>query len=244
MLEPVNARSAIHELKKKHGLSTLALSKKLGIPQSTLSKLENLQKEASLEEIIKIYSAAGRELNVRKIISQYSKYSVHVINNFLHTSSLMKEDVANCFRDARYTPILMLAATEAGIEVSKLARLFGLAGQSKAQALLELEVLCLNDGAYTLKDTEQLYLDPKTLKHVFKNTINNFLKLDKLGNFKNSIRFFTYRCNKKEFAPHLHTKLRIFFEEIENDLKLKRFQGDDTLWVGGAFDDFTPESTT
>jgi hypothetical protein len=246
LASPDNAtkmRELIREYKNTNpSASTRGLSREIEIPASSLSKIENLQKDPTLEEMLKILSGTGNLHRVNEILEEFSPELSRLFETKIAYGTKVEfhpVELDPFFSEEVPCIIVLMAACEFGTTREEISNLYGVVGIQSLEKLLSDKILVENDdNAIKFKDATFRQLKPRELRNVLKHCLNSFYRENKYGTGQNWISFFAQSVDKEKVVPKARAILDKAFKDINKLMQDEANRGNDKLFLGMVMDLF------
>lgn len=236
MLE--KAQNCIEILKIQYpNSSSSQIASKVGMPQSTFSRIENGQTNPSMESFDKLSTAAGHLHGTTIKLNELDlKKREEVLKNLYHTLDrpIMRNEYLR-IRGFRY--IMLLSLTDRGITRREIKRMFGSTALSRLEVLLNSDLLYEKDGVIKAKypdDKEVVVFEQDIMKETLLDCIRDYYNPDLYGQGENLLDFQAESVDRKKVTKPIRQILIQAFKDIEKILENPDNYGKDVLFVGSS----------
>jgi transcriptional regulator with XRE-family HTH domain len=230
----------VRSLKKRYPhFSDLELSRRLGLSNSTFSRLKNNDnKQPTFTNALKLVRAVCEEGEVHEFIK---KFYPEMLSNFRRVYPgnsnipFVKAEAETFFEDPTTYEIMVMATSGTGLTRDRIAREFGNKGLLIAEKLVENEVLQEKDGHIGLLGT--INATQGTVHKLLQNLVRLSYDLDSFGNGKDNWLSVQYdSVNMEVVMPKLREVMVNANQQIREILNDPSSKGSDVLWAGLVMD--------
>ncbi|MCY4644166.1 MAG: hypothetical protein OXB88_06060 [Bacteriovoracales bacterium] len=239
---PTFLAECIVKIKQNHPrLSSLALAKKLDIPNSTFDRI--IKKEVgrpSFSYALKIVQEACADGDIRGAIE---KFYPEMMEDFKKTypgnNDVPFIDASSeaFFRDLDTFEIMMRATSTAGITRESAKEEFGSRGLSILEELLKRGVLIEEGEKVTLDG--KINARPETVHKLLQNLMAKSYKRADFGSHKNWLSVQYDSLNAEKAIPKIREVYTEAYKKIREIMSDSSLKGDDVVWAGMAMDSLT-----
>ena len=234
------ARKGIEELKSKYpNYSSTQIASKIGMRQSTFSRIENKQANPSLNSIMKIFASLNKTYEISEVIKEFDpQLASSIKKNLQHNleTPVLGQRLAHYFSKSSYSNILLLALTQSGATREEISKKYGDHGQSKLEELLSVGILFESKGIIRGNE-EKITLDQKTLKEMLVNCIQEHYNPEGFGKGETWLSLQTESVNKEKALRLIRQKLQKVYKEIKEEILYSpEYAGNDKVFVGMVAD--------
>jgi hypothetical protein len=235
-------RNLIRDYKQANpDASTRGLSREIDIPSSSLSKIENLQKDPTLEEMLRILSGTGNLHRAGEVLKDVCPELLWLLDKnttFGSKEAFYPPELDPYFAEEVSCIIILAAACESGTSKSEIKKLYGEVGTKTLDKLLSDNILAETEGKITMKKILFRQFKPRELRNVLKNCLNSFYDESNFGTGNNWISFYAQSVDKEKVVPKVRSIMEKAFNDITRILKDEENYGNDKLFTGMVMDLF------
>lgn len=229
-------KKCIRQIKEAHpNLSTLQLSKKLGIPSATLARIENLDVvKPSFKYAIAILRAiCPQDEGIDEFIAKHYPELSQTFNRVYSGNKnlrFVEPEADQFFEDHRTFEFMMMATSASGLTEAAVLKKYGMNGLQIVQGLVERGLLKRNGDAlyYT---TENVNFGQDTIHKLAQNLITFSYDLEAFGNKLNWLSVQFESVNKDVVGPRMIEIMREANQKIRELLNSPEAKGKDVVWA-------------
>lgn len=231
--------SCVGRIRKSYPkFSSLQLSKRLGIPNSTFDRITKKEvKRPSFNYALKIVQEVCGEESVQSFIKKYYPNMYEDFNKVYSGNQdvpFVSPEAESYFRDATTYEIMIMATTEAGITKEIAKEEFGKKGLSILERLLSENVLKEKNGKISINGP--INANQETVHKLLSNLIQMNYDVDAFGNKDNWLSLQYISANAEYVQPRLLEVFKNTNGEIREILNSPMAQGNDIVWAGMVMD--------
>lgn len=229
----------ISEFKGKHPyLSSNQIANKLGIPQSSLNRIENQTTNPSLENILNIMVGTGNRGKIPEVLniifpSQKEKFDL-IFSQNKETPFLDEVSVGYATRDDTFL-IMQMAFTRSGVTISEIREKFGHYGLDKLDLLMEEGILHKREDGTIGVNEEKANASFADLKKMLLMAIDKCYQPDSHDKAGAHLSYQTESVNSEGFRAILD-ELKTVQAKIRRILYNPQYYGDLKVFVGMVSD--------
>lgn len=231
--------SCVYKIKASYPkYSSLQISKKLGIPNSTFDRISKSEvQKPSFNYALKIVQEVCADDNVQSFIK---KFYPNMYENFTRVYDGNAEvpfatpEAEVYFCDPTTYEIMIMATTEAGLTRESAKEEFGKKGVAILECLISENVLSENDGKVAL--TGKLNANQETVHKLFSNLVQMNYDVDAFGNKNNWLSLQYTSANAEYVLPKLLEVYKKANGEIRDIFSSPNAKGNDIVWAGMVMD--------
>lgn len=237
-------------LSRHNNLSVNGLSKKCGVSESTLRRINSRKAKRlpSLTIVLNILSYISKKTNVEEISNFFGGPLKAFLKEHLNTHEStefldVKVDLSSKLNDPVKYLIYKVAANHNGITKEQILELYGLRGLSFAKKLLDDQLLEFSKGTYTAIYKNYMICGD-SFKDNFKATAD-LIKPEKLGSAPAKYSQVFYNMSESVNIEAYATILKIqrdAIKRVRRVLKSHQSQGDIDVFCIGAVDSLSLDS--
>lgn len=233
-------KDCVRELQRRFpGLSSTQIAIKIGMSQSTFSRIENGQTRPNVSNISKLLSAAGKTHQISEaVLLSDPKLMAQVKNNLSHNfeTPIMGGEFAKYFSVPDFRKIILLALTNSGTTRVEIQTEYGNSGIKKLEDLLKVSII-FEDRGIIRANEEKVSFTQDLLKESLISCINDNYDPEKFGKALNWLSFQTESVNKSKAMKLIHARLQKTYKEIKEEILYSpEYQGNDKVFIGMVAD--------
>ena len=228
-------------------LSSLQISKKLGIPSSSLSRIENLDVEKpSFKHAVAILRAVcpqgeGIEEFTAKHYPELSQTFNRVYSGNKNLR-FVEPEAEQFFEDHRTFEFMMMATSASGLTEAAVLKKYGMNGLQIVQGLVDRGLLKRNGDALYYA-TENVNFGQDTIHKLVQNLVTFNYDLDAFGNKLNWLSVQYESVDKDVVGPRMIEIMREANQKIRELLNSPEAKGKDVVWASLATDSLDRENS-
>ena len=233
-------RDCIKYLKRESGdLSTLQISRKLGIPNSTLGRIENLAVETpDFNNAMKIIRARCKDGTVNEFINKFYPQMAHTFNKVYSDNAnvpFVPTEVETYFEEASTYEFMLLATSKVKMTEKFILENYGKRGLATINELIERGVLKKQGDRIQLSNGP-VNAGQETVHKLLQNLITFNYDVNAFGKKENWLSLQYESIDKKAVMPKVVAILREARQKIRELLNSPSSEGNDVVWIGIAAD--------
>ncbi|HLE12152.1 MAG: hypothetical protein A2504_12090 [Bdellovibrionales bacterium RIFOXYD12_FULL_39_22] len=233
-------RECLKQLKEDAGgVTTIHLSRKLGIPNSTLGRIENREVETpDFNNALKIVRAKCKEDAVIKFINKFYPQMATTFKAVYAGNSevpFVSMNVEPFFEDISTYEFMLLASTKMKITEEMIFNNYGKRGLAKVHELLEQGVLKKRGDAILLASSN-INAGQEVVHRLFQNLITHNYDVTAFGDKENWLSLQYESVDKEVVMPAMLKVLREANQKIREILQAPSSRGNDVVWAGLSAD--------
>ena len=245
-------QKCVQELKVKYpNFSSSQIAAKIGIDQSTFSRIENGQVKnfplPNLDSIVKLLIGTGKTFTLTKVIEMFNPALASLLKqNMSHNAenTLMGPDIAYYIKLPVYRDIILLASTRTGTTYKEVKEECGKLGLNKLNELLRKGICKESEGAiHTTEKGVKVTFDQYTLSEVLVNCTKDHYLPENFGLGMNWLSFQTESVDKEKVLKLIRSKIQNFYGEIEQIIRSPEYHGNEKIFIGMVLDSITKGSS-
>ncbi|EPZ50884.1 hypothetical protein M902_1246 [Bacteriovorax sp. BAL6_X] len=237
--------SCVNKIKKSYPrFSSLQLSKKLGIPNSTFDRIAKKEvKNPSFNYALKIVQEVSTEENIQMFIKNFYP---KMYENFESVYPGNKDvpfvvpEAEAYFQDPSTYELLIMATSSEGLTRERTLEEFGRRGLGILDKLITNGILKENNGKVSIEGPINAKQD--TVKQVLQNLIKFNYDLDSFGDNKNWLSVQYESVNTEVVIPQLRDICIEANQKIREVMNNPESKGRDVVWAGIAMDSLVKHS--
>lgn len=229
----------VNKIKKSHPrYSSLQLSKKLGIPNSTFDRISKKEvKRPNFNHSLRIAQEVCGDEGVQDFIKKFYPQMFEDFNKVYPGNKdvpFLKPEAEKYFEDPNTFEIMILASSEAGLNKDSLIEEFGKRGLTTAYTLHQEGILDFDGTKFTLKGP--INANQATVHKVLQNFISMNYDLDAFGDNRNWLSVQYESANLEYVIPKLREIYIKANQEIRQVFNNPLAKGNEVVWAGLAMD--------
>ena len=246
------AFSCVQKLKTRYPFfSSSQIAGKIGVAQSTFSKVENGTGRPTLRTLSRLLSATGQAQTIDDVETllegRNGGYSESVANNLSHVKGnrFLVGDLAEAFACAGYAMVLLLASTNSGTTREEVRENHGSGGIVALEEMIRLDILKESGGVVkscVSDQKEPFVFDHQTAKDILVRCIREKYDPDKYGSGRNWLSFQTESVDVEKATGAIRAVLKKAYLGIEKILRSPEYGGDGKMFIGIVADSLTDET--
>ncbi len=220
-------------------LSSIQIAKKLGIPTSTLGRIENQDVQSpSFSYAMRIVRAACKNDEIMKFISKFYPEMEQIIKTVYsgnQNAQFVSAEIEEFFEDPNMYELTMFITSYDEILEKEIINRFGQKGQHQIQNLIENEIV-RREGDKIVLCHSKVNASQKTVHKLLQHLIQHNYDVNAFGEKDNWLTVQYDSVDKNYVMPKMKKILERANQELRELINSSKSKGKDVVWVGLSMD--------